>query len=87
MMMIIITENGIIVDFGKPTMFVDDNDFESFLNNPDEAVLFRNSFGEDICVGRLGKKNTNGVYQEQNINDGTKNLDDRIAGGVFYGYV
>ena len=35
MMMIIITENGIIVDFGKPTMFVDDNDFESFLNNPD----------------------------------------------------
>lgn len=30
MMMIIITENGIIVDFGKPTMFVDDNDFESF---------------------------------------------------------
>lgn len=87
MMMIIITENGIIVDFGKPTMFVDDNDFESFLNNPDEAIMFRNSFGEDICVGRLGQKNTNGVYQEQNINDGTKNLDDRIAGGVFYGYV
>ena len=61
-MMIIITENGIIVDFGKPTMFVDDNDFESFLNNPDEAVLFRNSFGEDICVGRLGQKD---VYKRQ----------------------
>ena len=34
MLMIIITKDGIIVDFGKPTMFIDDKDFETFLDNP-----------------------------------------------------
>ena len=29
MLMIIITKDGIIVDFGKPTMFIDDKDFET----------------------------------------------------------
>ena len=42
MLMIIITKDGIIVDFGKPTMFIDDKDFETFLDNPKEAVNFRN---------------------------------------------
>lgn len=87
MMMIIITKNGIIVDVGKPTMFVDDNDFEAFLNNPDTAIHFRNDYGKDVCIGRLGQKNTNGVYQEKCVKDGTINLDDRRSGGVFYGYV
>ena len=87
MLMIIITKDGIIVDFGKPTMFIDDKDFETFLDNPKEAVNFRNEYGEDVCIGRLGQKDTEGGYQEKNVKDGTVNLDDRRAGGVFYGYV
>lgn len=87
MLMIIITKDGIIVDFGKPTMFIDDKDFDTFLDNPKEAVNFRNEYGEDVCIGRLGQKDTEGVYQEKNVKDGTVNLDDRRAGGVFYGYV
>ena len=68
-------------------LFIDDKDFETFLDNPKEAVNFRNEYGEDVCIGRLGQKDTEGVYQEKNVKDGTVNLDDRRAGGVFYGYV
>ena len=39
MLMIIITKDGIIVDFGKPTMFIDDKDFETFLDNPKEFCI------------------------------------------------
>lgn len=87
MLMAIITEKGLTIDFGTPTMFVDDNTFSEFLEDPSKAIEFRNIMGKNICVGRLGQKNEVGVYCEKAIEDKTLNFDDNVKGGSFYGYV
>lgn len=87
MLMLIITEAGVIVDSGNPSLFVEDEVFLSFLKNPERAIKFRNSYGKNLCVGRLGKKNDDGIYEEKQSIDSTNKLDDNIHGGVYYGYI
>lgn len=85
--MAIITESGIIIDSGNPTIFVDDATFNDFLKNPKKAIAFRNTYGENLCIGRLGQKDDTGIYQEQPVVDETINYDDKEKGGAFYGYI
>lgn len=87
MLMAIITKDGILLDSGTPSMFVDDKTFDDFLKNPRKAIAFRNTYGENLCIGRLGSQDSVGVYAEQEVVDKTDTLDDREKGGVYYGYV
>lgn len=86
MLMMIVTENNVMVETGTPLMFVTDDMFDKLLKNPNKAISLRNTYGRNLCLGRLGELDNEGVYAEKAPNVHAK-YDDCEEGVFFYDYI
>ncbi|MEY8334656.1 hypothetical protein AALB53_16350 [Lachnospiraceae bacterium 47-T17] len=78
MLNIALTHKGIVAVPGIPEYYFEDSDLVRFLKDQNMIKEFIRKYGDNVTVGRLGKRNRDGVYCE---NEQVVDIDDITDNG------
>lgn len=63
---LVLTAQGAVEADGRPEYFLEDETFNDVLCSVDSAIeLYRALGGKNVCVGRVGSENSDGVFEER----------------------
>jgi hypothetical protein len=69
---IVLTEKGAMEADGKPEYFLEEDAFNNILSNPECAIELYEILGSrNVCIGRVGLKNHDGVFEERKYEGST----------------
>ena len=83
---IVLTKNGAIEADGKPEYFLEEEAFNNILRNVECAVELYEILGsKNVCIGRIGLENNEGVFEERKYDGSTifTEADDKRGLGFY----